>query len=266
MDWLSDPAVWSALLTLTALEIVLGVDNIVFISILSGKLPESQQARARLVGLSLAMGMRILLLLSINWIVGLTDPWFHIADHGFSGRDLILLFGGLFLMGKSTFEIHEKLEGAEHHETTRQPASFVSVIIQIILLDIVFSLDSVITAVGMAKDVEVMIAAVVIAVLVMMVSAGAISGFVEAHPTVKMLALSFLLLIGMSLVAEGFHQHIPKGYIYFAMAFSVLVEVLNLRARRGKDKVEPVRLHNSRMNAEIVDRIETRASREVAPE
>lgn len=255
MDWISDPSVWTALLTLTALEIVLGVDNIVFISILSGKLPESQRARARLIGLGLAMGMRILLLLSINWIVGLTDPWFHIASHGFSGRDLILLFGGLFLIGKSTFEIHEKLEGSEHQQSVGRVTSFTSVIIQILLLDIVFSLDSVITAVGMAEDVEVMIAAVVIAVIVMMVSAGTISTFVEDHPTVKMLALSFLLLIGMSLVAEGFHQHIPKGYIYFAMGFSVLVEALNLRVKRNAPKTEPVKLHNPRMNEEIVDAI-----------
>jgi predicted tellurium resistance membrane protein TerC len=237
---------------LTALEIVLGVDNIIFISILSGKLKEAERAKARYVGLFLAMGMRILLLFSLSWVIGLKEPWFHIGDHGFSGRDLILLFGGLFLLGKSTFEIHEKLEGEESHDAGRVAASFVSVIIQIMLLDIVFSLDSVITAVGMADDVEVMIAAVVIAVGIMMVSATTIGNFVEQHPTVKMLALSFLLLIGMSLVAEGFHQHIPKGYIYFAMGFSVLVEVLNLKSKR---KRSPVQLHQARINETVVHRI-----------
>ena len=254
MDWISSPEIWTALLTLTALEIVLGVDNIIFISILSGKLPPDQQAKARTIGLGLAMGMRILLLLTLSWVIGLTDPIFEIADHGFSGRDLILLGGGLFLLAKSTFEIHEKLEGHEGHGGARAVSSFASVIVQILLLDIVFSLDSVITAVGMAEDVEVMIAAVVIAVGVMMVSAGTISTFVDQHPTVKMLALSFLLLIGFSLVAEGFHQHIPKGYIYFAMGFSVGVEALNLRLRSRGER-NPVKLNQAHMNETIVGRV-----------
>ncbi|MBA2276613.1 MAG: TerC family protein [Chloroflexia bacterium] len=260
MDWLTSPEVWSALITLTALEIVLGIDNIVFISILAGKLPPEQQARARLVGLSAAMIMRILLLFSISWVIGLTEPWFAILDHDFSGRDLILLGGGLFLLAKSTMEIHEKLEGSEEHGESRTAASFTGVIIQIMLLDIVFSLDSVITAVGMADDLPVMVAAVVIAVGVMMVGAGPISAFVDQHPTVKMLALSFLLLIGMSLVAEGFHQHIPKGYIYAAMAFSILVEVLNLRVRAGDGPTEPVHLrggpHEDTANREIATSVE----------
>ncbi len=231
MDWIGNGEIWVALLTLTALEIVLGIDNIIFISILAGKLPPEQRERARIVGLGAAMVMRILLLLFISVIVGLTDPIFTIVDHDVSGRDLILLGGGLFLLGKSTFEIHEKLEGHEGGGPVRTASSFASVIIQIMLLDIVFSLDSVITAVGMADDIGVMIAAVIIAIAVMLVASGPIAAFVEEHPTVKMLALSFLLLIGMSLVAEGAHQHIPKGYIYFAMAFSVLVELLNLRVR-----------------------------------
>ena len=246
MDWITSGEIWVALLTLTALEIVLGIDNIIFISILADRLPKEMRARARTVGLSLAMGIRILLLLSINWIANLTDPWFTVLDHGVSGRDLILLGGGLFLIGKSTTEIHAKLEGHdEAGATTGKAASFASVLIQILLLDIVFSLDSVITAVGMADDVGVMIAAVVIAVGVMLFASGPLSAFVSQHPTVKMLALSFLLLIGMSLVAEGWHQHIPKGYIYSAMAFSVLVEVLNLRIRA---RSEPVHLHESRIN------------------
>lgn len=245
MELLSNPDIWIALLTLTALEIILGIDNIVFISILSSKLPESQQKRARLIGLGAAMVMRILLLFSIKWVIGLTEPWFTILDHDFSGRDLILLGGGLFLLAKATFEIHERLEGEQHQTQARFAPSFMAVIAQIMVLDIVFSLDSVITAVGMADDIEVMVAAVVIAVGVMMISAGTISEFVEEHPTVKMLALSFLLLIGMSLVAEGFHQHIPKGYIYFAMGFSVFVEFLNLRAKRSKPAPQPsVELRN----------------------
>jgi predicted tellurium resistance membrane protein TerC len=230
-EWASSPEIWIALVTLTALEIVLGIDNVVFISILAGKLPGEQQQRARTVGLSLAMFSRIALLFSISLIIKLTKPLFTIFGEEFSGRDLILLGGGLFLLGKSTFEIHEKLEGHEGHASARIAPSFASVIAQILILDIVFSLDSVITAIGTADDVEVMMAAVVIAVGVMLVSAGSISGFVEEHPTVKMLALSFLLLIGMSLVAESLDQHIPKGYIYFAMAFSVFVEMLNLRLR-----------------------------------
>jgi predicted tellurium resistance membrane protein TerC len=230
-----------ALLTLTTLEIVLGIDNIIFISILAGKLRADQRERARIVGLSLAMFMRVGLLLSINWIANLTNPLFTILSHDFSGRDLILLGGGLFLLFKATFEIHEKLEGEEaEHQVTRAVASFSGVIVQILLLDIVFSLDSVITAVGMANRIEIMIAAVVIAVLVMLVASGPLSTFVEEHPTVKMLALSFLLLIGMSLVAEGWHYHVPKGYIYFAMGFSVMVELLNLRLR---PTTEPVHLH-----------------------
>jgi predicted tellurium resistance membrane protein TerC len=235
MEWLTSPEAWIALLTLTVLEIVLGIDNIIFISILAGKLPAAQQARARRVGLAAAMVMRILLLLSISWIVRLTAPLFTVLGQAISGRDLILILGGLFLVAKATHEIHNKLEGEEGHGSARVAASFGAVVTQIMLLDVVFSLDSVITAVGMARDVGVMIAAVVIAVGVMMVSAGPISDFVHRHPTVKMLALSFLLLIGVSLLAEGFDKHLPKGYIYFAMGFSVFVEMLNLRMRaRGK--------------------------------
>lgn len=243
MEWVSDPQIWIALVTLTALEIVLGIDNIVFISILTDRLPERQQPRARLIGLALAMIMRVGLLFSINWIIGLTQPLFEVLNQEISGRDLILLGGGLFLLGKSTFEIHDKLEGQEGHASAGVASSFTSVIIQIVLLDMVFSLDSVITAVGMADDLAVMVTAVVIAVGVMMISAGTISDFVNEHPTVKILALSFLLLIGMSLVAEGLEQHIPKGYIYFAMGFSVFVEAINLRVR-GRQH-EPVRLHQS---------------------
>jgi predicted tellurium resistance membrane protein TerC len=232
MEWLTDPEIWIALLTLTALEIVLGIDNIIFISILTGKLPRERQATARRAGLGAAMVMRILLLLSIAWIIRLTAPLFTVLGQEISGRDLILLLGGLFLLGKATWEIHDKLEGEEGHASRKVAASFASVIVQIMLLDVVFSLDSVITAVGMVDEVWVMIVAVVIAVGVMMLAAGPISRFVEAHPTVKILALSFLLLIGMSLVAESLDQHIPKGYIYFAMGFSVFVEALNLRLRR----------------------------------
>jgi predicted tellurium resistance membrane protein TerC len=242
LGWASSAEGWIALATLTILEIVLGIDNIIFISILAGKLPQADRARARRVGLSLAMIIRILLLLSITWVMGLTAPLFSVSRWELSGRDLILILGGLFLLGKSTLEIHEKLEGVEGHGSARVAASFASVIAQILLLDIVFSLDSVITAVGMADDVAVMILAVIIAVGVMLVSAGAISDFVEHHPTVKILALSFLLLIGVSLIAEGFDQHIPKGYIYFAMAFSVFVEMINLRVRK---KVDPVQLHQA---------------------
>jgi predicted tellurium resistance membrane protein TerC len=241
-EWLADPQAWVALATLTVLEIVLGVDNIIFISILAGKLPQHQQARARRVGLILAMVMRILLLFSIAWIIRLTAPWFAVFGHEFSGRDLILLAGGLFLIGKATHEIHNKLEGEEGHGSAKAAASFMNVIIQIMLLDIVFSLDSVITAVGMADHLGVMVTAVVAAVGVMMVSAGAIAGFVDRHPTVKILALSFLILIGVSLTAEAFEHHIPKGYIYFAMAFSVFVEVINLRVRT---KSAPVQLHGA---------------------
>ncbi|HVE77396.1 MAG TPA: TerC family protein [Gemmatimonadaceae bacterium] len=242
MDWLNNPESWVALATLTALEIVLGIDNVVFISILAGKLPVEQRARARRVGLALALITRILLLLSIAWIVRLTAPWFSVFGEEISGRDLILLVGGLFLIAKSTHEMHDRLEGEEGHTSKRVPASFAAVIVQILLLDIVFSLDSVITAVGMADDIPVMVIAVILAVLVMLVFAGKISEFVDRHPTVKMLALSFLLLIGVSLIAEGFDRHIPKGYIYFAMAFSLFVEILNLRLRV---KQAPVKLHSA---------------------
>jgi len=248
VDWITDPNALIALLTLTVLEIVLGIDNIVFISILSGKLPAHQQPRARLIGLALAMFGRIVLLLSLAWIMRLTAPLFEILEQEISGRDLILILGGLFLIGKSTHEIHDKLEGAGDHEgKQRAAASFASVIIQILLLDLVFSLDSVITAVGMAEHLQVMIAAIVIAIGVMMLSAAAISRFIDAHPTVKMLALSFLLLIGVMLVAEGLDQHIPKGYIYFAMAFSVFVEMLNLRTRRLRRTEPPVELREPRL-------------------
>ncbi|MEO8794720.1 MAG: TerC family protein [Daejeonella sp.] len=254
MEWISDPQIWISLITLTVLEIVLGIDNIIFISIMAGKLPENKQKKARQMGLALAMITRILLLLSLTWIMTLVSPLFNMADWiginegewfeklAISGRDLILIIGGLFLIYKSTTEIHEKLEGEESSVDAKAVVTFSGVIVQILLLDLVFSLDSVITAVGMADHIGVMIAAVVIAVAVMMVSAGGISDFVNKHPTVKMLALSFLLLIGVSLLAEGFEQHIPKGYIYFAMAFSVLVEMLNLKM--GKSSKKPVHLHN----------------------
>ena len=241
MEWITNPESLIALLTLTVLEIVLGIDNIIFISILSGKLPKEQQNKARLTGLALAMVMRILLLFSIFWIMKLTLPLFAVFGKEISGRDLILIGGGLFLLAKSTFEIHDKLEGEEHTKASKVVKSFASVIVQIMLLDIVFSLDSVITAVGMARELIIMVLAVIIAVGVMMVSAKSISDFVEKHPTVKMLALAFLLLIGFSLVAEGLGQHIPKGYIYFAMAFSVFVEMLNLKM---KVRTKPVELRN----------------------
>ena len=242
MDWLTDPQVWIALLTLTSLEVVLGIDNVIFISILAGKLPAEQQPRARQLGLVLALVTRILLLLSVSWIISLEanllpEAW----PIDLSGHDLILLGGGLFLIAKSTHEIHERLEGETGHSSARASASFTGVIIQIMLLDVVFSLDSVITAVGMADQIWVMIAAVVIAVVIMLVFAGRISDFVNKHPTVKMLALSFLLLIGTTLIIEALHLHIPKGYVYFAMGFSVFVELLNIRARRSKAPV--VQLH-----------------------
>jgi predicted tellurium resistance membrane protein TerC len=227
-----------ALLTLTVLEVVLGVDNVIFISILAGKLPEAQQARARRVGLMAAMVMRILLLFSLAWIVRLTEPLFTVLGRGISGRDIILLGGGLFLLAKATLEIHEKLEGVEGQRSAKVAPSFGAVIFQIMLLDIVFSLDSVITAVGMADEISVMVVAVVLAVAIMMLSAGSVSDFVQRHPTVKVLALSFLLLIGMSLVGEGLGHHIPKGYIYFAMAFSVFVEMINLRVRPSGPPVD----------------------------
>ena len=240
MDWLTDPQIWIALITLTSLEIVLGIDNIIFISILSGKLPADQQGKARNLGLMLAMLMRIALLFSLTWIMRLTAPLFAVFGNEVSGRDIILIAGGLFLLAKSTYEIHERLEGEEGHSSARIMPSFVSVIIQILLLDIVFSLDSVITAIGMTNQIWIMVAAVVIAVVFMMVFAGPISDFVHRHPTVKMLALSFLILIGVTLIAEGFDQHISKGYIYFAMAFSVFVEMLNLRIRQRQ--ADPVKL------------------------
>lgn len=229
-----------AFLTLTFLEIVLGVDNIIFISILSGKLPKDQQKKARRLGLLAAMVMRILLLFSIAWVIRLTAPIMTILGQAISGRDLILIGGGLFLLAKATYEIHDKLEGAEGQGPARAAVSFASVITQVMFLDIVFSLDSVITAVGMVDEISIMVAAVIVAVAVMMLAAEPISTFVDAHPTVKILALSFLILIGVSLMAEGFGTHIPKGYIYFAMGFSVFVEAVNIRVRR---KVEPVHLH-----------------------
>jgi predicted tellurium resistance membrane protein TerC len=242
MDWLTQPESWIALLTLTVLEVVLGIDNVIFISILVGKLPKAQQPRARRIGLGLAMFLRIGLLASLAWMAKLTSPLFTMLGQDISGRDLILLVGGLFLLFKATREIHERLEGEEGHASARVAASFVSVIIQVLLLDIVFSLDSVITAVGMANELGVMITAVMVAVGIMMLAAGPLGEFVAAHPTIKMLALSFLLLIGMSLIAEGLDFHIPKGYVYFAMGFSIFVETLNLRLR--KKSVKPVDLRD----------------------
>ena len=248
MDWISSPEAWISLVTLTLLEIVLGIDNIVFISILAGKLPKEQQKKARQLGLMLALGTRILLLCALAWMVKLTKPLFTLQmfglNAGLSGRDLILLIGGLFLLYKSTHEIHDKLEGDDGERSRRIAPTFASVIVQILLLDIVFSLDSVITAVGMANHLPVMIIAVILAVIFMLLMGGPISAFVEKHPTIKMLALSFLLLIGVALVAEAFHREIPKGYIYFAMAFSVAVEMLNLKMRTKQAKsTEPVHLH-----------------------
>jgi predicted tellurium resistance membrane protein TerC len=232
MDWFSDPQAWIALLTLTSLEVVLGIDNIVFISILADRLPRDKQKRTRLIGLLVAMLSRIALLFSITWVMGLTRPLFTAFSQEISGRDLILLGGGLFLLAKATHEIHNKLEGEEEHARGRRAATVGAVLFQIMLLDIVFSLDSVITAVGMADEISIMVIAVMIAVGFMMVFSGGISAFVNRHPTVKMLALAFLVLIGVNLLAEAFHQHIPKGYTYFAMAFSVMVEMLNLRLRK----------------------------------
>jgi predicted tellurium resistance membrane protein TerC len=245
MEMLTDPQGWLAFATLTALEIVLGIDNIIFLSILVGRLPPEQRARGRTFGLALAMITRILLLLSITWVMSLSEPLFSALGRDISGRDLILIGGGLFLLAKSTLEIHGSLEGEEHERSAgKAGAKFLSIIIQIAIIDIVFSLDSVITAVGLADHVEVMIAAVVVAVLVMMFLAGPISNFVDRHPTIKMLALSFLIMIGIALVGEGFGFHIPKGYIYFAMAFSVIVELLNIRVRKATEKPmpEPVKL------------------------
>lgn len=234
MEMFADPQVWIALLTLTALEIVLGIDNIIFISILAAKLPQHQQEKARLIGLALALITRILLLFSLSWLLKLTEPLFTIVDFAVSGRDLILGIGGLFLLGKATVEIHDKIEGDAHEHTTTGAASYGSILVQITFLDIVFSLDSVITAVGMVKQLWIMVTAVIIAVVFMMVFVNKISDFVDRHPTVKVLALSFLLMIGLTLVGEALHFHIPKGYIYFAMAFSVFVEMINLRVKANK--------------------------------
>jgi predicted tellurium resistance membrane protein TerC len=253
MEMLADPQIWIAFLTLTLLELVLGIDNIIFISILAGKLPAEQQQKARYIGLALALVMRVILLFSLSWIVGLTAPLFTVFGQGISGRDLVLLVGGLFLIAKSTHEIHGSLEGEEGHGSSKVYASFASVIVQIMLLDIVFSLDSVITAIGMVKELSVMIAAVVVSIVFMMFFAGAIGNFVSRHPTIKMLALSFLLLIGFTLVIEALEYHVPKGYIYFAMAFSVLVEFLNMRIRKAK--TPPVNLH--RPYGEVENPVET---------
>jgi predicted tellurium resistance membrane protein TerC len=243
MEWLSDPNAWIGLLTLSALEIVLGIDNVIFISILSGKLPAPEQPKARRLGLGGAFVTRILLLLSIAWIVKLTRPLFSVFGHGVSGRDLILIVGGLFLIGKATFEIHGKLEGEEHDEggAPRAANTLVKVVAQIMVIDIVFSLDSVITAVGMVDNVTLMILANVVALCVMLPASGQISAFVDKHPTVKMLALSFLVLIGTNLLAEGFGVHVPKGYTYFAMAFAVVVEMLNLKLRKNAEKAVHLR-------------------------
>ncbi len=240
MEWITDPQAWVAFLTLLALEIVLGIDNIIFISILAGKLPEEQQPRARFIGLGLALFIRVALLFSLSWVIGLTAPLFTALNQEISGRDLILIGGGLFLLGKATFEIHENLEGEEGHASKGVGASFISVIIQIILLDAVFSLDSVITAIGMVDQIGIMISAVVVAIGFMMLFAAPVGSFVNRHPTIKILALSFLLLIGVTLLVEAFDYHVPKGYIYFAMGFSVFVEMLNLRLRK---KSQPVKLH-----------------------
>ncbi len=243
MEWITTPEAWTALATLTLIEIVLGIDNIVFISILVARLQASQQQKARIIGLSLAMGTRLALLFSLTWFMRVTWPLFEVLDRPFSIRDLILIGGGLFLLAKATLEIHDKLEGTEGHSSAKVAASFGSVLLQIALLDMVFSLDSVITAVGLAQQIEVMVAAIVIAVIVMMISAKTISEFIGRHPTIKMLALSFLLLIGLTLVGEGFGLHIPKGYIYFAMAFSIFVELLNMRIRTRR--AEPISLRKA---------------------
>lgn len=241
--WMANPEAWVALVALTAVEIVLGIDNIIFLSILVAKLPVEQQAKARKIGLGLAMGMRILLLLSLSWLLGFTQPLFEVLGQEISGRDLILVAGGLFLLAKATLEIHGSLEGEEGAASGRAVVSFAAVIVQVVLLDIVFSIDSVLTAVGMANDIPVMILAVVISVGIMLVAAGGIHEFIERHPTVKMLALAFLVLVGVALIGEGFDSHIPRGYIYFAMAFSVGVEMLNIRVRRGAP--EPVHLRRA---------------------
>ncbi len=243
MEWLTNPEAWIALLTLTALEIVLGIDNIIFISILVNRLPERQRARGRFLGLGLAMLTRIALLLSITWVMRLTMPFFTIMGRDVSGRDLVLIGGGLFLLWKSTMEIHESLEGENEQGRTGKAAGFIATLVQIAVLDVIFSLDSVITAVGLAKDVMVMVLAIIAAVIVMMFSSRGIGEFVDRHPTIKVLALSFLVMIGVTLIAEGFGLHIPKGYIYFAMAFSVTVEMLNIRMR--KKTAHPIKLHKA---------------------
>ncbi|WP_323902241.1 TerC family protein [Aeromonas caviae] len=239
LEWIADPSAWVALATLTLLEIVLGIDNIIFISILVGRLPEAQRQKARILGLGLAMGTRILLLLSLAWVMRLTEPLFTVLGEAISGRDLILLVGGLFLIAKSTHEIHQSLEGAaEEAGVVSKTAGFLSTLVQIAILDIIFSLDSVITAVGMADHVPVMVLAIIIAVGVMMFAAKAIGDFVDTHPTIKMLALSFLILVGVALMAEGLDLHIPKGYIYFAMAFSLVVEMINIRLRGHQEQAK----------------------------
>jgi len=248
MDWLTSPEAWIALLTLTALEIVLGIDNIIFISILVGRLPEQQRQKGRVLGLGFAMVTRILLLLSITWVMQLTSPLFSIHTKGISGRDIILIGGGLFLLWKSTVEIHESLEGAGEARTAGALTGFAATVVQIGVIDIIFSLDSVITAVGLARDVAVMIIAIIASVGVMMFAAKAIGDFVDRHPTIKILALSFLVMVGVALIAEGFGLHIPRGYIYFAMAFSTVVEMLNIRMRK---KAKPVTLHKSIEGKEI---------------
>jgi predicted tellurium resistance membrane protein TerC len=243
MAWITQPESWIAFITLVALELVLGVDNVIFISILAGKLPHKDQARARTTGIMLAVITRVLLLLSLSWIINLEEPFFTVLGIGISGRDLILLAGGVFLLGKSTFEIHDKLEGQEGRASSRVASTFISVIIQIMLLDVVFSLDSVITAVGMVNEITIMVVAVIAAAGVMIFLSKPIGEFVERHPTIKILALSFLLLIGFTLVVEGLHQHIPKGYVYFAMGFSIFVEMINLRVRDSH--IEPVNLREA---------------------
>jgi predicted tellurium resistance membrane protein TerC len=237
MEWLADPQIWISLITLTVLEIVLGIDNIIFISILAGKLPPEQQGKARSLGLMLALVMRVLLLCSIFWLTRLTNPLFSVLQHPFSGKDLVMIAGGIFLLWKSVHEIHGSLEGGEHEKSSGVKATMSAVIMQIVIIDIVFSLDSVITAVGLVKEIGVMIAAVILAMGVMLVAAGPISNYVNRHPTIKMLALSFLILVGVVLLADGFGQHVSKGYIYFAMAFSFAVEMLNIRARA---KIKPI--------------------------
>jgi predicted tellurium resistance membrane protein TerC len=241
MEWLGDPQIWLSLLTLTALEVVLGIDNLVFIAVLVGKLPKADQPRARNLGIIMALVPRLLLLLAIAWVIGLTEPLFELFGRGFSGRDIILFAGGLFLLYKATHEIHTSLEGDEGEASARVRARMAAVVTQITLLNLVFSIDSIVTAIGMANEIWVMAVAIILSMLVMLLAARPVGNFVERHPTVKMLALSFLLLIGVSLVADGMHQHIPKGYIYFAMAFSVFVEMINLRARA---KAKPVALRH----------------------